>query len=235
MKVPDCPEPRLTIPDWCEQDRPREKFAAQGASTLSNAELIAILLRTGTASENALELSKRLLHTCNNKLNQLADISLQNLTRIKGIGKAKAITLKSAFEIGKRLRAEEIGSRTRITSSNDVANLMLTRNAYLRHEEFWVVALNHAAEVLDVCQIGKGGITSTFVDVRLILQEAILHDATALILCHNHPSGSLKPSTADIKLTKQIRDAAELFDIKVIDHIIVHKNVHLSFKEEGLL
>lgn len=226
---------RLTIPDWSEQDRPREKFATNGASALSNAELLAILLRTGNATDNAVDLAKRLLNTCDNKLNNVSDLSLQQLTGIKGIGKAKAISILTAFEIGRRMQAENVGERQRVRDSSDIVKIMQTRNAHLKHEEFWVILLNAATHILNVCQIGKGGVTSTLVDVRIILQQAIMQDATAIILCHNHPSGSVKPSQTDIQLTRQIQQAANIFNIQLMDHVIIHKSRYFSFVENNLL
>lgn len=235
MKAGIDPPAKMTIADWSVQDRPREKFATIGASALSDAELVAILLRTGTATENAVDLAKRLLYTCDNQLNRLSDLSLQQLTDVKGIGYAKAVSLMAAFELGRRIRSEKVAASKQIHCTADVVDIMQTRNANLRHEEFWVILLNNAANILDICQIGKGGLTTTLVDIRLILQKALLQEATSIILCHNHPSGSLKPSSSDIKLTKKIEKATDIFNICLLDHIILHKNTYYSFHEEQLL
>ena len=226
---------RMTIPDWCVQDRPREKYVTHGSSALSDAELIAILLRTGTSTENAVDLAKRLLCSCNHQLNQLSNLTFKQLTTIKGIGPAKAVSLMAAFELGKRIRSEKVTECKQIKCSADVVDLMQTRNAYLKHEEFWAILLNTAANIIDICQIGKGGLTSTLVDIRLILQQAILQESTSIIVCHNHPSGSVKPSNSDINLTKQIQQATDLLNIHLVDHIILHKNKYYSFHENQLL
>lgn len=224
---------KLTIKDWSVQDRPREKYAKNGAVSLSDAELIAILLRTGNASESAVDLAKKVLASSGNSLNTLSGMSLRDLSQIKGIGQAKAISLLTAFEIGKRIRTEKVEQRPQIQSSLDVVNLMQNKIAFLDHEEFWVIYLNNANLILKAVQISKGGITSTEVDTRIVMQEAVVLKATQIILCHNHPSGSVKPSHADILLTEKIRKAAELLDISLIDHIVIHRERYYSFAEEG--
>ena len=197
---------KLTIKDWSVQDRPREKYAKNGAVSLSDTELIAILLRTGNASESAVDLAKKVLASSGNSLNTLSGMSLRDLSQIKGIGQAKAISLLTAFEIGKRIRTEKVEQRPQIQSSLDVVNLMQNKIAFLDHEEFWVIYLNNANLILKAVQISKGGITSTEVDTRIVMQEAVVLKATQIILCHNHPSGSVKPSHADILLTEKIRE-----------------------------
>ena len=224
---------KLTIKDWSVQDRPREKYAKNGAVSLSDAELIAILLRTGNASESAVDLAKKVLASSGNSLNTLSGMSLRDLSQIKGIGQAKAISLLTAFEIGKRIRTEKVEQRPQIQSSLDVVNLMQNKIAFLDHEEFWVIYLNNANLILKAVQISKGGITSTEVDTRIVMQEAVVLKATQIILCHNHPSGSVKPSHADILLTEKIRKAAELLDISLIDHVVIHREKYYSFAEDG--
>ena len=224
---------KLTIKEWSVQDRPREKYAKNGAVSLSDAELIAILLRTGNASESAVDLAKKVLVSSGNSLNTLSGMSLRELSQIKGIGQAKAISLLTAFEIGKRIRTEKVEQRPQIQSSLDVVNLMQNKIAFLDHEEFWVIYLNNANLILKAVQISKGGITSTEVDTRIVMQEAVVLKATQIILCHNHPSGSVKPSHADILLTEKIRKAAELLDISLIDHVVIHRERYYSFAEEG--
>ena len=226
---------RLTIKEWSVQDRPREKYAQNGAVALSDAELIAILLRTGNESETAVELAKRLLSSSENSLNVLSEKTLTELSNIKGIGQAKAISLLTAFEIGRRIRSEKVEIRPYIQNSMDVVNLMQAKIAYLDHEEFWVIYLNNANLILKTIQISKGGITSTEVDTRLVIQEALILKATQIILCHNHPSGSIKPSRADMNLTKKINKAAHIMDIALVDHIIIHREMYYSFAEEGRL
>lgn len=224
---------RLTIKEWSVQDRPREKYARNGAAALSDAELIAILFRTGNASESAVELAKRLLSSSNNSLNELSEKTLRELSENKGIGQAKAMALLTAFEIGRRVRAEKVEQKPQIQNSMDVVNFMQNKIAYLNHEEFWVLYLNNANLILKTAQISKGGITSTEVDTRIVMQEAVVQKATQLILCHNHPSGSVKPSRADINLTERISKAAKIMDIALVDHIIIHREKYYSFAEEG--
>lgn len=226
---------RLTIKEWSVQDRPREKYARNGAASLSDAELIAILFRTGNASESAVELAKRLLSSSNNSLNTLSEKTLRDLSEIKGIGQAKAMALLTAFEIGKRIRAEKVEERPVIQNSMDVVNLMQNKIAYLDHEELWVIYLNNSNKILDVVQINKGGISSTEVDVRIVLEKAVVMKSTQIILCHNHPSGSVRPSKADIQLTEKTRKAANILDVTLVDHIIIHKGKYYSFVEEGLI
>ena len=224
---------RLTIKEWSVQDRPREKYARNGAAALTDAELIAILFRTGNASESAVELAKRLLSSSNNSLNELSEKTLRELSENKGIGQAKAMALLTAFEIGRRVRAEKVEQKPQIQSSMDVVNFMQNKIAYLNHEEFWVLYLNNANLILKTAQISKGGITSTEVDTRIVMQEAVVQKATQLILCHNHPSGSVRPSRADINLTEKISKAAKIMDIALVDHIIIHREKYYSFAEEG--
>ncbi len=226
---------RLTIKEWSVQDRPREKYARNGAASLSDAELIAILFRTGNASESAVELAKRLLSSSNNSLNELSEKTLLELSETKGIGQAKAMALLTAFEIGRRIRAEKVEEKPVIKSSLDVVNLMQNKIAYLDHEELWVIYLNQSSRILGVAQINKGGIASTEVDVRIVLQQAVVKKSTQIILCHNHPSGSIRPSKADIQLTEKIRKAANLLDVMLVDHIIIHRERYFSFVEEGML
>lgn len=224
---------RLTIKEWSVQDRPREKYARNGAAALTDAELIAILFRTGNASESAVELAKRLLSSSNNSLNELSEKTLRELSENKGIGQAKAMALLTAFEIGRRVRAEKVEQKPQIQSNMDVVNFMQNKIAYLNHEEFWVLYLNNANLILKTAQISKGGITSTEVDTRIVMQEAVVQKATQLILCHNHPSGSVRPSRADINLTEKISKAAKIMDIALVDHIIIHREKYYSFAEEG--
>ena len=226
---------RLTIPEWSAADRPREKYLAQGSRHVSDAELIAILLRNGSKDESAVDLAKRILAVNGNSINQLAEMSIADLLRVNGIGKVKAITLHAAFELGRRRRAENIEQAKKITCTEDVVALMQSRLAELDHEEFWVIFVNQAAGILKVEPIGAGGLTSTIVDVRLIIKTAVAVNATGLLLCHNHPSGSLRPSESDLKLTQKIKHAAAVCDIAVHDHVIIHKESFFSFLAEGLL
>ena len=225
----------LTIPEWSVSDRPREKYLAQGSRFVSDAELIAILLRNGSKNESAVELAKKILVANDNSINRLAEMPIADLQRMNGIGTVKAITLHAAFELGRRRRAEGVEQAAKITSMDDVISLMQSKLAELDHEEFWVVYVNQANAILKVEQAGSGGLTSTAVDIRSIIKTAVAVSATGLFLCHNHPSGNLKPSEPDITMTQKVRKAAEMFDIRIQDHIILHKEDAYSFYAEGLL
>lgn len=214
-------------------DLPREKVIKKGISTLSNSELIALLLRTGNASESVLDLSKRILHFADGKLNRLSQVTLEQFLTINGIGYAKAITLLAAFELGRRSRCESVTERKVIRSAEDVLEFMQDKNAYAEHEEFWVIYLSQSSKILLGDKISQGGITSTVVDVRLVIKQAINLNATGLVLCHNHPSGRLVPSTQDRQLTIQIKKAAEFLSLKLLDHVIVCQNQYYSMMENG--
>lgn len=226
---------KLTIAEMSIDDRPREKVIQKGFSALTNSELIAILLRTGNPHESVLDLSKRILRAGNDNLNALSQLPLEQLTQLKGIGQAKAITLMAAFELGKRCRCEEVIQRKTIQSPQDVLELMQDKNAYAQHEEFWVIYLSQSSQILHTEKISQGGITSTVVDIRLILKQAINLNATCFILCHNHPSGNLNPSAQDRKMTSQMMMAAEYLSLKLLDHIIIHQNRFYSMNEMGNL
>lgn len=225
----------LSIPEWSVSDRPREKYLTHGADHLGDAELLAILLRTGTSQESAVDLAKRILAANGNNLNRLSEMSVEELTRIKGIGKVKAVTLQAAFELGRRRRAALVEEKKKIGSVEDVIELMQSRLADARQEQFWTIYLNNASSLLLTQCIGTGSLTKTIVDIRKIIQKALYLGATGLILCHNHPSGNLKPSREDLELTLTIRKAAQLFNLEVKDHVIIHKSNGYSFLEEGLL
>lgn len=227
--------PNLSIPEWSVSDRPREKYLTHGADHLGDAELLAILLRTGTSQESAVDLAKRILAANGNSLNRLSEMSVEELTRIKGIGKVKAVTLQAAFELGRRRRAALVEEKKKIGSVDDVIELMQSRLADAQQEQFWTIFLNNASSLLLTQCIGTGNLTKTIVDVRKIIQKALDLGATRLILCHNHPSGNLKPSREDLELTLTIRKAAQLFNLEVKDHVIIHKSNGYSFLEEGLL
>lgn len=226
---------RLTIPEWSVSDRPREKYLAHGGRFVSDAELIAILLRNGSKEESAVELAKRLLAANGNSINKLAEMTIDNLVQVNGIGKVKAVTLLAAFELGRRRKVENVAQAGKITCSEDVVSLMQSRLAELDHEEFWVIFINNASSILRVERVGMGGLTATSVDIRSILKTGVSVNATGVFLCHNHPSGCLKPSNNDISLTHKVKKAAEVFDIYVYDHIIIHKEESYSFCAEGLL
>ena len=225
----------LSIKKWAEDDRPREKLLQKGKASLSDSELIAILLGSGSKNESAVELSKRILASTRNNLNELGKLTVSQLCKFKGIGPAKAVSIVAALELGRRRRLEETLEQKKISSSNSVYELMLPVLGELYHEEFWIIYLNNSNKVIEQFQISKGGITGTLVDVRITLKKALELGAVSLILVHNHPSGNLKASEADKQLTKKLKTAAESLDIKVLDHIIVTEKSYLSFADEGML
>ena len=225
----------FSIKNWSDDDKPREKLVQKGTSVLSDAELIAILIRIGSQNESAVELSKRILSSANNNLNELGKLSITQLMQFKGIGEAKAVSIAAALEIGRRRRGEAAQKITKISSSKNVFELLQPKMGELPHEEFWIVFLNNSNTVLHAGQISKGGITGTLVDVRLVLKQSLELGAVGLILAHNHPSGTLRPSEADKQITRKLKVAAEALDIKVLDHIIITQKEYFSFADEGLL
>jgi len=225
----------LTIKHWNEDDRPREKLLAKGKTVLSDAELVAILIGSGNREESAVELSKRILGSIENNLNELGKLTVADLIRFKGIGEAKAISIITALELGRRRRLEEALVKPKITSSKSVFEVMQPIIGELQHEEFWIIYLNNANKIQLKIQLSKGGITGTVVDLRLVFKSAFEIAATGIILCHNHPSGTLKPSMSDINLTKKIKSGGEVLDIKVLDHVIVTEKDYFSFADEGIL
>ena len=226
---------KLTIKSWAIDDRPREKLVAKGKSTLSDAELIAILIRSGNRQESAVALSKRMLQSVDGNINELAKLSVEKLTTFKGIGEAKAISIITALELGKRRQLETAMEKPKITSSVAVFNLLQPIIGDLEHEEFWVLFLNNSNKVVAKNQISKGGLTATVVDVRLLFKRALELAAVAIIVCHNHPSGKLQPSDADQQLTQKINEAGTTLDIKLLDHLIITKKAYFSFADENLL
>lgn len=224
---------RLTIKRWAEEDRPREKLMGKGKSALSTAELLSILLRTGTTQKTSVELAKELLESCGNNLNTLAKRTVEELAEIKGIGQAKAIAIIAALEIGRRRRNDAVAVLPEIHSSRMAYEYILPFLEDLPHEEFWVVYLNRKNCVLRSERVSKGGISETLVDNKIIFAHALKVLATSMILYHNHPSGSPKPSQADKTVTRRIVESARLLDIKVLDHIILGDGCYYSFGDEG--
>lgn len=206
----------------------------KGKAVLSDAELVAILIGSGSRNESAVSLSKRILSSVNNNLNALGKLSLKQLMEFKGVGEAKAVSIAAALELGRRRRAEETIELQKITSSKAVFEIMQPIIGELPHEEFWVLYLNNSNKVIFKSQLSKGGITGTIVDVRLIFKMALEHNATSIILSHNHPSGKLLASEADKEITKKLKFAGEQLDIKVLDHIIITEKGYLSFQDEGI-
>ncbi|HWR94950.1 MAG TPA: DNA repair protein RadC, partial [Flavobacterium sp.] len=223
------------ITNWSEDDKPREKLMLKGKVALSDAELIAILIGSGSRNESAVELSKRILASVDNNLNALGKLSLQQLMAFKGIGEAKAISIIASMELGRRRRAEEAIELKSITSSNSIFEIMQPLIGELPHEEFWIIYLNNSNKVISKSQLSKGGITGTLVDARLVFKTAIEIGAVSIILVHNHPSGTLKPSEADKQITKKLKQAGESLDIKVLDHLIVTETNYFSFADESIL
>ena len=225
----------FSIKNWADDDKPREKLIQKGRSVLSDAELLAILIGSGNRNESAVALSKRILASTNQNLNELGKLSIKQLMSFKGIGEAKAVTIAATLEIGRRRRGEEAKKVTKINSSKSVFELLQPILGELPHEEFWILYLNNANSVILKEQLSKGGITGTLVDVRLVLKQALEYGAVGLVLAHNHPSGTLKPSNADKEITLKLKAAAAALDIKVLDHIIITEKAYFSFADEELL
>lgn len=228
-------EQKYVIRQWAKDDRPREKLRDKGAATLSDSELIAILINHGTRDKTALDLAKELLRLGKDNLAELGKRSVRELMSIRGIGMAKAVAIVAALELGRRRQAVSSRKKAVVTGSSDVAGYLQTLLRDYRHEVFAVLFLNRSNKVNHFQIISEGGITGTVADPRIILKKALEEDAVSIILCHNHPSGSLKPSKADEELTWKIREAARYFDIKVLDHLIVSDDGYYSFADEGIL
>lgn len=225
----------IPIHQWAEDDRPREKFLLKGKSALSDSELLAILIGSGSRNESAVQLCQRILASTNHNLNLLGKLSISQLTEFKGIGEAKAVAIAAALELGRRRGSEEALILDKITSSKAVFELMHPLIGDLPHEEFWVLYLNNSNKVLYKSQLSKGGLTSTIVDVRLIFKTALEQNATSIILTHNHPSGKLMASEQDIQVTKKIKLASQQLDITLLDHIIIVENGFYSFNDQGIM
>ncbi len=226
---------KITLKAWAEEDRPREKLLQHGRRALSDAELIAILIGSGNRNETAVELSKRILHSLANNLDKLGRLSVGELSRFKGIGEAKAISIIAALELGRRRKDAEAEEVVKITGSSDIYSLMRRYFADLNHEEFWIVLLNRANKVLSKHLISKGGQAGTVADPKIIFQTALENHSASIILAHNHPSGNLKPSQADISLTQKLVSAGSMLDIPVLDHLIFSNSSYYSFADEGIL
>lgn len=225
----------LTIKSWAEDDRPREKLSSKGRNALSDAELIAILIGSGSRNESAVELSKRILASVNNNLSELGKLTITDLIKFKGIGEAKAITIAAAMEIGRRRKESELNKKDKITTSKDAFEILQPLLADLVHEEFWMLLLNRSNQVIKKEHISKGGVAGTVVDAKIVFKSAIENLASGIVLCHNHPSGNLKPSAEDIKLTKNLKEAGKVLDIAILDHIIIADKNYYSFADETIL
>lgn len=225
----------FSIKFWAEDDRPREKMILKGRESLSDAELLAILLGSGSKNESAVDLSKRMLHSVDGHLSSLGKLTLKQLMAFKGIGEAKAVTIAAAMELGRRRRMEEAKELSKISSSKSVFDIMHPLLGDLPHEEFWVLYLNNSNKVIYKSLLSKGGITGTIVDLRLIFKTALEQHAVGIILCHNHPSGRLEASDADKKITQKIKTASIHLEILLIDHLIITETSYVSFADLGIL
>ena len=228
-------EQKYSIKQWAKDDRPIEKLLLKGAENLSDSELLAILIHNGSKNKTAVDLAKEILKLGKDNLIELGKLSIKEFTKIKGIGEAKAITIVAALELGRRRQAAPLLNKSVISSSREIADYLQAKLKDLRHEVFAVLFLNRANKVNHFEIVSEGGITGTVADPRIILKKALEEDAISIILCHNHPSGSLKPSRADEELTNKIKEAAKYFDIKVLDHLIVSDAGYYSFADEGIL
>ena len=225
----------LTIKNWAEEDRPREKLLTKGKGSLSNAELIAILIGSGTKEKSAVELSREILASCDNDLHKIAQLGVDELQQFKGIGEAKAISIVSALELGRRRKDSEAIKKPQIMSSVQAYEYMKGDLLDQPHEEFWIVLLKRNNEIIGKEVISKGGVSGTMVDAKILFKKALAALASSIILVHNHPSGNLKPSNADITLTKKLKEAGNTLDIQVVDHLIIAGESYLSFADQGLI
>jgi len=225
----------LKIKDWALEDRPREKLLYKGIAALSDAELIAILLGSGNSEQSAVDLARDVLKLADNKLDRLGKLGISDLQKLKGVGEVKAINIMAAMEIGRRRKSSGIDDDQKIRSSNDVYTLFHPLLADLSYEEFWLLYLNRSNRVISRLKISQGGISGTITDVRLIMKKALEVLASSIIICHNHPSGNREPSDADKRITQKIKEAAQYFDISLLDHLIVTDNGYYSFADAGIL
>lgn len=225
----------VSIKYWADDDKPREKLLQKGRTVLSDAELVAILIGSGSRNESAVALSKRILASVGHDLDTLGSLSVAQLMQFKGIGEAKAVSIAAALEIGRRRQGGPGSKANKVESSTTVYQILFPLIGELGHEEFWILYLNNANKVLRKTQLSKGGITGTVVDVRLVLREALEVGAVSLILSHNHPSGTLKPSNSDKEITQKLKSAAEALDIRVLDHVIITQKDYFSFADNGML
>lgn len=227
---------KISIKNWAEEDRPREKMMLKGASALSDSELLAILIGSGNDKESAVELCKRILQKADNSLNKLGRFGVNDLVKnFRGVGQAKAISILAALELGRRRKSEEITERKKIGSSNDAYAVFYPLLADLNHEETWALLLDRSNKVISTIQVSRGGISGTVVDIRLILREAINLYASGIVLGHNHPSGSCEPSPNDTALSRKLKEAAQWMDISLLDHIIVCGETYYSFGDNGII
>ncbi len=225
----------LRIKDWALEDRPREKLLSKGLKSLTDAELLAILIGSGQKNESAVEVAKKVLNLAQNNLNELGKLSINEFETVKGIGETKAITLISALELGRRRKLSESKEKYKIGGSKDAFNYMQPFLEDLSYEEFWVIYMNRSNRIIDQVKISQGGISGTVIDVRIILKHAIEKLASTIIICHNHPSGNLQPSKSDIQITSKLKEAAKFHDVELLDHLIICDSSYYSFADEGII
>lgn len=225
----------MPIKFLAEDDRPREKFLHKGKNSLSDSELLAIIMGSGNKEESAVELGRKILSSVDNNWHQLSLLSIKDLMKFKGIGEAKAISIATALEIGRRRAGQEIPERSTIGNSNDAYLLLKNQLSDLRTEEFWAIFLNNSNKVLHISQMTQGGISQSIVDVRILFKKALDHFSTGIIIAHNHPSGSLKPSREDMNITQKIKEAGKTLSIQLLDHVIITQDSYFSFSDTGLL
>ena len=225
----------IKITDWAIEDRPREKLLQKGISSLSDAELLAILISSGTKEKSAVDLGREILGIVNNNLNSLGKLSISDLKKLHGIGTARAVTITAALELGRRRKLAEVPEVQQIKSSKDVADIFQPLLADLIHEEFWILFLNRSNKVINRMKLSQGGVSGTVTDVRMVMKKAIEYLASGIIVCHNHPSGNLNPSESDTKITQKIKEAGNLMDIQLLDHLIISDKDYYSFADNGLL
>lgn len=225
----------MSIKFLAEDDRPREKFLQKGINSLSDSELLAIIMRNGNKDESALELSQKILASVHNNWHQLSLLSIQDLMKFKGVGKVKAISIATALEIGRRRARQEISDIKVISGSKDTYSIFKNQMSDLRTEEFWAIFVNQRNKIIHTAKLTEGGISQSIVDVRVLFKTALDHFSTGIIVAHNHPSGNLKPSREDIDITQKIKEAGKMLGIQLLDHLIITQNSYFSFSDDGIL
>lgn len=225
----------MSIKNWAVEDRPREKMLLKGIQSLSNTELLAVMIGSGTREGSAVEVARQILHSADNNLGKLGKYSVNDLRKIKGIGKARAVTILAALELGRRRKLSELPEENKISGSMDVFCMMHPILADIVYEEFWILLLNRSNKVIEKRKMSQGGLSGTVTDIRMILKHAIDCLASSLILCHNHPSGNLKPSDADIEITRKLKESAGLMDVALLDHLIIADQKYFSFADENMI
>ena len=225
----------LKITDWAVEDRPREKMLYNGTSVLSDAELLGILINSGTKEKSAVDLGRELLSLVNNNLNALGKLTISDLKKIHGIGTARAVTIAAALELGRRRKISEVPEALQIKCSKDVADIFQPLLSDLPHEEFWILFLNRSNRIINRMKLSQGGVSGTVTDVRMVMKKAIESLASGIIVCHNHPSGNLNPSEADSRITQKIKEAGNLIDVQLLDHLIISENEYYSFADNGMI